>query len=397
MSLFPTIYEQVKNLLKHDLPSIHEGSLNRVVHLVLGIIKGKSASPARIAQAIEELGLRDAKASSIERCIRRIENDPQVENAIYLHPFVRERLLFGRPRELILAIDPTTQEDRVVMLTVSIWYRGRSLPLTWDIWAGNTPLEGDGFWSRVETLLNTIAEVLPKHIPVTWLADRAFGSPAFTDLLTARGWHYVVRAQGTTRCQDKRGAERQIQHLIYLRGQRAKMRGLAFKKYRWRPVSIVVHWGRRHEEALCLISDLRPGWYLIHLYRRRYSIEATFRDYKSSGWQWEQGQVVDLEHIKHLLTCMALATWISICVGSQVAQELLSHPPTGRRRTIPWEGKRSLFTLGLQRLNKLFIRPCIMLLHWQLTDWDAPNWQSQIYFHHVHAFIFGANNMSQLR
>jgi hypothetical protein len=232
---------------------------------------------------------------------------------------------------------------------------------------------------------------------LTWLADRAFGTPAFTDLLTARGWHYVVRAQGSTRCQDQRGKERQIKQLIHLKGQKAKMRGLAFKKYGWRTVSIVVYWGKRHTDALCLISDLRPQWCLIRLYRRRYPIEASFRDYKSYGWQWEQGQVIDLEHIKRLLICMALATWITLCVGSQVAQELLNHPPTGRRRTIPWEGKRSLFALGIHRLQKLFIKPHIMLLHWQLTDWDAPNWQSQIYFHHVHAFIFGVHCVPQSR
>lgn len=395
MSLFPSIYEQVYSLLKSNLPNIHEGNLKRVTFLVLGIIKAKSASPARIAQAIEELGLRDAKASSIERGIRRIENDEQLEATVYFHPLARERLLHGKPKELILVIDPTTQDDRLVMVSVSIRYRGRSLPLAWAVWPGNKPLEGDGFWTRIESLLNIVAGLLPKHIPVTWLADRAFGSPAFTDLLTARGWHYVVRVQGHTRCQDQCGVECQIQHLINLKGQRAKMHGLAFKKYRWRTVSIVVYWGRRHKDALCLVSDLRPLWYLIHLYRRRYSIEATFRDYKSSGWQWEQGQVVDEEHVKRLLICMALATWIAIYVGSQVAQELLSQPPTGRRKTIPWEGKRSLFTLGLQRMNKLFHKPYIMLLHWQLTDWDAPNWQSQIYFHHARAFVFGANRMPQ--
>jgi hypothetical protein len=245
--------------------------------------------------------LSDTKESSIERSIRRLENDPQVEATIYLHPFVRERLLLGRPKELILIIDPTTQEDRVVMVSVCIWYRGRALPLAWALWLANIPLEGDRFWTRVEALLNTVSEVLPKHISLTWLADRAFGTPAFTDLLTARGWHYVVRAQGSTRCQDQRGRERQIKHLIHMKGQKAKMRGLAFKKYGWRTVSIVVYWGKRHTDALCLISDLRPRWSLIHLYRRRYPIEASFRDYKSYGWQWEQGQVIDLEHIKRLL------------------------------------------------------------------------------------------------
>ena len=122
------------------------------------------------------------------------------------------------------------------------------------------------------------------------------------------------------------------------------------------------------------MSNLPPRWYLIHLYRRRYPIEAMFRDYKSHGWHWEQGQVTDLEHIERLLCGMALATWIALFFGTQVATEHLSKPPTGRRRSVPWVGKRSLFRLGLQRLLELLSGSCQIDIRWQLSHWDAPNW-----------------------
>ena len=120
------------------------------------------------------------------------------------------------------------------------------------------------------------------------------------------------------------------------------------------------------------------------------AIEATFRDYKSYGWHWEQGQVTNPAHIEHLLVGMALATWIALAVGTQVAAELLAKPPTGRRRTVPWMGKRSLFTLGLHRLGEWIICPEPVHFAWQFTDWEAPNWQQQIYFHHARAFVFAA-------
>ena len=130
---------------------------------------------------------------------------------------------------------------------------------------------------------------------------------------------------------------------------------------------------------------------MIHIYRRRYAIEATFRDYKYAGWQWERGQVTDLQHTKRLLLGMALATWVVLCAGTQVALETLAKPPTGRRRTVPWVGKRSLFTLGLARMRQLFGGGCTTPLAWTLTDWEAPNWQRQIYYHHVRAFILGTH------
>ena len=77
------------------------------------------------------------------------------------------------------------------------------------LWLGpleaNTPLTGKRFWERIEELLTLVSELLPKDLPVICMADRAFGTPAFTDLLVKRGWHYVVRVQGQTLCQDRTG------------------------------------------------------------------------------------------------------------------------------------------------------------------------------------------------
>lgn len=382
-------YRQVREWLNvHFDAQVSESTRERIALLVIGIIRAKSAAPAQIASALKKLGLSGAKTDSIERRVRRLENDGKLEATLCLHPLARQQLRLGKPRALLLSIDPTTQDDRVVMVSVGVWYRARTLPLAWVVWLANQPLTGPGFWERIEKLLDIVAELLPPGVPITWVADRAFGTPAFTDLVTERGWHYVVRVQGQTRCQDRMGVCRQVKHLVRLRGQRAKLRGWAFKKRGWREVCVVVYWGKRHDSPLCLVSDLPPRWYLIRLYRHRYAIEATFRDYKYAGWQWERGQVTDLEHVKRLLVGMALATWVVLCAGTQFATELLTQPPTGRRHTVPWYGKRSLFTLGLQRLHELLGGGCIIPLQWRLTDWDAPNWQRQVYFYHARAFVF---------
>lgn len=383
------VCDQVSALLDAHLDAqVDPSTRKRLVLLVVGILRSRSASPARIAQAIKELGLTDATTESLERRIRRIENDPELEATLCFHPFARERLLLGRPRELVLIVDPTLQEDRVVMLSVSVWYRGRALPLAWLVWPANQPLTGEGFWERVETLIDTVAGILPAGVGITWVADRAFGTPAFTDLILARGWHYLVRVQGQTRCRDPQGHSTRVDHRVSGPGGRTKLRGQVFKKQGWRTASVVVYWGAHYPTPLCLVSDLPPRWSLIALYRRRYPIEATFRDYKSTGWKWEQGQVTDLAHLERLLVGMALATWVALYVGTQVAEEHLAHPPTGRRRTVPWVGKRSLFYLGVDRINELFTQAEHDPLRWEFLHWEAPNWNQQIYAHHARAFVF---------
>jgi hypothetical protein len=352
------------------------------------MIRAKSASPAQIARALHQLGLRNAKAESLERQIRRTENDPELNVTLCFHPFARQRLLLGRPQRLLLILDPTTQDDRLVMLTAAVWYRGRALPLAWAIWPANISLQGDRFWVRVAALLDQVAQLLPAGVPVVWIADRAFGTPTFIDLVVEYGWDYLVRVQGHTRCRDRIGKEYAIRSLVPKRGHRTKLTGMVFKKAGWREASLVVYWASAYASPLCLVSSLTADWGLIMTYRRRYPIEATFRHYKSYGWQWEQGQVTDLVHMQRLLVAMALATWIVISVGSQVAHELLRRPSTGKRRTLPWEGKRSLFTLGLDRLQACLSSPQKPTLFVILTDWDAPNWSTQLYAYHARAFIF---------
>jgi hypothetical protein len=149
----------------------------------------------------------------------------------------------------------------------------------------NTALTGKRFWERIEELLTRVSELLPKDIPVICMADRAFGAPAFIDLLMKRGWHYVVRVQGQTVCQDCTDKTRRVEHLVQTTGQRAKMTGTVFKSKGWCTASVVVFWTGSYCSPLCLVIDLPPNWNLLEYYRRRYPIQAMFRDYKSSGWQ----------------------------------------------------------------------------------------------------------------
>jgi hypothetical protein len=385
----PEVYHQVRALIRQELdPRVDESTFERIALLVTGIIASKSASPAQVAKGLEKLQLKGASAESLERRIRRLENDPEMQASWCFHPFARAHLCYGRAQELLLILDPTMQEDKIVMVSVCVWFRGRALPLGWAIWPGNTPLEGEGFWKRIERLLEEVSGLIPAWARVTLMADRAFGCPAFIDLVVKNNWHYVIRVQGQTICRDRMGRERSVQSLVPYKNKRAKLSGRVFKKNGWRSASVVSYWGRRHEKPLCLVSDLKPGWYLIHLYRRRYPIEAHFRDYKSYGWRWEQGQVTNLLHVERLLTAMALASWIVLLAGNWRAKLILAKPPTGNRFTRPWEGKSSLFALGLDQLHIWLFETRLPAFLWYLSDWSAPNWECQICAHHAHAFVF---------
>jgi len=390
MSEHPLYQAVLGQLNAHLDPMVCQSTRERVALLVTGIISSESASPARIARVLHQMGVSEAQVESIERRIRRIENDPEVSAGMCFHRMARHYLALGQMREVRLAIDPTTQDERVVMLTVSVIYRGRSLPLAWAVWAGNRPLTGARFWERVAALLGLVATLLPAHVPVTIVADRAFGTPKFTDLVQAKGWHYVVRVQGHTHYRDRLGQRAKIRSLVRQAGQRRKLRGQVFKKRHWREASVLVYWSRRQAAPLCLVTDLPPDWAVLALYRQRYTIEALFREFKSAGWHWEQSQVTDLAHLERLLVGMALAFWLAVMVGTQVVAEYLDAHPVPSRRSLPAIAKYSLFQLGLQRLLQWAAHHCRLPLQWHLFQWNAPTWQSSLAQRLTLARLFGS-------
>lgn len=383
------VYQQIYEGLAKDLAGQNNKViLKRLAIMVSGVLKGQRLSPRQMAEAIQALEVTPAKAESIERRIRRSENSPKIQWERCYAPLIQAILRRSQLSELTLILDPTTQKDHFVMVSVNIWYRGRSIPLIWTIWPGNVPLEGDGFWVRIGDMLSEAQKLLPPAVPVTILADRAFGTPTFTDLVTALGWHWVVRVQSQTVCRDRCGRERPVGSLVRVKGQRRKLAGLVFKKAGWRNASVVVYWGHRHKSSLCLVSDLPPRWDLIAVYRRRFPIECTFRDLKSYGWQWEQGQVRSQTHVEHLLIVMAIASCMILFLGTIFADQILAHAVVGKRTSRPWLGKYSLFRLGLHFAAAWFTGKFRPPLDIAFHDWHQPNWSTQLLALFVHAAIF---------
>ena len=382
------LYREVGTVLRETVGLyLSTASWERLTRLVVGIMKSESISPSKIAKGLDALGISQAQEESLARQIRRTQNDRQISAKVCVDPFVRSQLARAETACITLILDPTTQDERVVLLVAAVWYRGRALPLAWLSWPAQKPLRGASFWERVAHLLARVASLLPKGKQVVCVADRAFGTPAFTDLVSFYQWDFVVRVQHQTRCQLPSGQTLKIGDLVKWPGQRRKACAQVFKKRGWRQASLVVQWSPAQASPLCLVSSLPLSWDILAIYQRRYGIEPMFHDFKSAGWHVEACQVSDLDHFDRLLVGLVLAHWLVVLLGTQVATEFLQHPPSGRRRSRPPAAKLSLFSLGLQRLKRWLSGSCDRTLAWIARDWDAPAWYRQITNHHCRALL----------
>jgi hypothetical protein len=368
-------------------------SVCRLALLVTGMIAAQSCVLSRIAAELLALDLTEATlGESIQRRLRRTLSDAQLTAATCYEPILRHVIDWAEVarvgQSVLLIVDESTREDTVHLFRMSLAYWGGALPLAWASWEQNVPQPDHAYWTQVDAVLNRVAALVPAHLEVMVLADRAFDIPPFIDRVAERGWHWLVRAKAESdlRFRDAFGQEADLAGLVryHLPGpnHRWKIRGQVFKKAGWREASVVAIWAPGYAEPLVVLSDLPPRWDLLAHYRRRFWIEPGFRNDKSHGWQWEASQVPTLARQQTLLLAFAWASLLTLCLGVAAAQDRLAaveadrqapHPEThGPRR--PQHARASIFTLGLQRARALLYQTLRCALTWHLPDIHAPSW-----------------------
>jgi hypothetical protein len=387
--LYPVIEGRIEQATAGE--GVRITTVRRLALLVTGLLSGKSSVVGQMATGLWEAGVSRVQVPSIERRLRRSLHDAKLKATPLYAPAVRTMIdwatLVKRQKPVVLALDESSQEERVHLLRVSLTYWGTAVPLAWEIWPQNDALEEGAYWERMDAVLDRVAALLPAGLAVIVTADRAYDIPPFIDRIAARGWHWVVRlkANAATRFLDMQGREQGVKELVRKHvsapGHRWKARGRLFKNAGWREVSLVATWAPGTKEPVVVVTDLPPRWAVLRHYDRRFWIESGFRTDKAKGWQWEDCQVTNLAHLDRLLLAMAWATLLVLCLGLHEARSRLrslGDPslPSQRRPPKPQPARDSLFTLGLRLARRWLARSVPSLASWRLVRLAAPAWNT---------------------
>ena len=367
------LQRSVETLLSEDTTKLPRAARERLLFFLIGVLLAGSIVLRRVATSHAHIATCTTLAASHERRLRRTLNDPLL-GVVPMYGRVVRRVLrhLNAGQRVWLVLDESGHSDVVRVLLAALYYRGRAVPLAWVLWQAQQQHD-QSYWTDCEHLLTAVADILPHGLRVTVLADRAFGCPAFTDLVTKQGWDHLVRVQGQTRLRLSDGRELPLRALLTQAGTRWCGSGQVFKKQGWRSLSVVAYWRAPCREPLLVVSSLAAQWDLVRQYRLRSAIEALFRDWKSSGWQWEASQVRKREHQAVLVVVLALATLVTLCLGEEAAQAVLAQArQQGQRR--PWAARDSLFQLGRQRMWQRLWQQDTSGLNWELRNASAPNW-----------------------
>ena len=390
--LYAVVVRKLQEVLAGE--GVRVTTVRRLALLIVGLIGARSSVVSRMASGAWEAGVSAAERPSILRRLRRTLCDRRITAEACYEPAIRTLVDWAGLRErgqpAILALDESSQDDRVHLLRASLTYWGTALPLAWATWPQNVAQADGAYWAQLDQVLDRTAGILPAGLDVIMTADRAFDIAPFVDRLAARGWHWVIRlkAEGTHRFLDHQGREHRLQALIHRHvaapGQRWKARGRIFKGAGWRDASIVATWAPGAKERLVVITDLPPRWDVLEHYGRRFWIEAGFRTDKSSGWQWEANRVADLDRQRRLLVAMAWASLLVLLLGLAEARTcpaaVATAPrplPARRRPPRPQPPRESLFSLGLRLARRWLARTSRPSFTWCLSRLASASWASR--------------------
>ena len=188
--------------------------------------------------------------------------------------------------------------ERWQIFRISLRHGCRAIPLAWTI------VEGEGLVkvARLQGMLEKVQKFLKKYVKqVTFFADAGFRGCDWAQLCLKMGWNYGIRVACNTYITFPDGKSDRLDNLVPVHCNRYFQNVLLTQAARIQ-TNVSVTWTTDQQgqpEMVAIITNKIACHARLYEYGYRMSIEQSFRDDKSSGF--------DLQH-----TLLQHAEWMII-------------------------------------------------------------------------------------
>jgi len=227
----------------------------------------------------------------------------------------------GARQELLLVLDWTDfdSDDQATLALSMVTNHGRATPLVWRTFVKSALKDRRNEYE--DELLHFAAEVLPRGIKVTVLADRGFGDiKLYRFLRETLGWDYVIRFRGCVKVATSTVPAQAASDWLPPNGRARKIDG-AFVTHREEPVPAVVCVKKKGMKEAWFLATSRAdlsGEEIVDFYSRRFTIEESFRDDKDDrfGLGLKEATIGDPKRRDRLLLLLAIARILLTSLGA---------------------------------------------------------------------------------
>ena len=292
----------------------------------------------------------------------------------------------------VLAVDPTSKQDKLVALVISVVYRQHAIPVAWHIVDAQAKESWIDHFCR---LLRRLAPAVPAPVPVPGLCDQGLGSRDLWAQIVALGGHPCLRYPPHVTFQPEGQASRvPVRALIPGPGGLWVGTGQAFHKKPLDATLMVWHaYGQK--QPWVLLTNTPVAQTAPTLYACRNWIEQGFRGLKTVGdplgGKWHKTRRLDPTRVGRHWLVLAMATWLAVAYGTRHEDAEARHrapghlrqPPAGdplgvtaaQQAALP-PRRHSLLQQGVARRRRLLLRGYLWARVW-LRPTPGPDFRTQ--------------------
>lgn len=339
------LYQVVYLLITTTLPALKEEHQITLAEMITGILRSRNVQFRKIAQKVNYDGDKESLADKFRRFVR---NKNILVRVNYL-PFIHLILNALEDEEFVLMMDSSKVGGRCICLMLSIYYKGRALPLCWTVFKGR---KGHSSAQLQLEIVKYIAPLLPENAKVTFLGDGEFDSTHLISWLKDENWRYVCRT-ATNKKIFYKGKWVALCDLKFEDGENSFLNDVLFtEKGKVKGVNIAVFWYKKEKRHVFLVNNTLHFAETQKWYRLRFTIETLFSDIKKRGFNLADTRLYYPERVNRLMLAVSIAYIFTIFLGIQ-AIVTNSVARIARSADSWYDAYYSIFQLGLMYLDHL--------------------------------------------
>jgi len=313
------IYHSVFNQICQWLPEERVTRQRNMALLITGLFLGAAVHMPKIVRKWPVAG----KLPSLVNRLRRFLNNPHVVVKEWYRPVAKELVQPFAGGQIRLVVDCTKVGFYFRLLTISIAYRKRTLPLAWIVHRGR---KGHIKAEEIIALFDYVAQLLPENSQIWVVGDTGFQSVKLLRWFMRRHWHFVIRQQGRIKVYRAGHDWCKLNHFALDEGETRFVGWVRLtEKHNAGWFWLILHWEHGEDEPWYLVSDCSGKFNLIRMYKVRMWVEEMYGDLKGHGFDLEATRLNDVDRISRLVFAACLTFVWLITLGTWVVKRGFRH------------------------------------------------------------------------
>lgn len=315
-NLYPKILQRLLKFYPEDLQGHGLRRVRKLSGLICGMIRTQKSHLSAIGRGLPNRMLAYSQEKAAKEFLYNKWTDLEMHYLPYISSLLPGLAQGAGSKGLFLVIDGSKMGKDHMALMISVIYGKRSIPLWWLV--EKKPkghFETAKHLELLADVLQLLKDCISKEVSINLLGDGEFDSVEIQHFCREAGWNYVLR----TACDS----------VLYEQGERFQPKDLQtgpqshwlfipnveFSEKRFKNVQFLLWHEPKYEQPLWLISNFTEPIDIQQAYKKRYAIEALFKDLKSTSFNVHKTRLKDAKAIVNLIMVAAFAFSLLLNLG----------------------------------------------------------------------------------